>query len=130
MIKVLFPASPGTAVWHSHVSCHWWSGSRAQHLVLHFPSSGSCRERGFHLAYFSPDWKTQAPSQPLLIGCAFQNLYQLCCSPPDTFKYHNIYIGDPELQAILRVRPHQYKVQWENNLFYYAAANCPMLQTI
>jgi len=52
------------------------------------------------------------------------------CSPPDTFKYHNIYIGDPELQAILRVRPHQYKVQWENNLFYYAAANCPMLQTI
>ncbi|TRZ07903.1 hypothetical protein HGM15179_019203 [Zosterops borbonicus] len=60
---------------------------------------------------------TQLP-QSFLIGLVFQAPHQPCCPSLDMLKCRNILpkLRGPELDTVLRVRPHQCQVQGKNDL--------------
>lgn len=105
--------SPGTALCHSHVSCHWLPGKRAQHLPLCFLSSGNCREKWGCL---SASCKPNNPNVPSLSS---EPRYQFCWSSLDTVKHLSFFslLWIPELHAVFKVKPYQCYVERKSHLF-------------
>lgn len=75
--KIAFWSSPGAALHHSLMFCHWWLGQRLT------PPSALSLLRELQKTSWNLLLQTGQPKchKPLLRGHAPQCFYQLCCSP-------------------------------------------------
>ncbi|KAK4825006.1 hypothetical protein QYF61_022952 [Mycteria americana] len=79
------------------------------------PTMGSPRRPWFPAPGELPARVAKQPQfpQPLLIRLLLQTLHQLRCPPLDTLQHLNVslVVGDPKLNTVFEVRPHQCRVQ-------------------
>lgn len=65
-------------------------------------------------------WPSSPIAWPLQIWPKVKAFYQLCCCPLDAFKDLHIILKlrGPELPTVLRVRPRQCWIQWDNHFLW------------